>query len=473
MRAGAIPYAEPMLERDESSGDQSAAASAAGLDPARDAAIRRLARQANRYPDVEPGGPKTNGLDDRDAAFAHAIYDAAMRRMLTISAIVSPYLRMPFSELEPRAKGVVLAGAAQLLFLDRVPAHAVLNESVEWAKTTISPGVGSLVNAVLRRVAELREAAKVEKRPWTGSGSDLPRSDGTVLAMPTRVLLGDEWEVIARATSHPTAMIRRWSRLVGDTKAREIALHSLVEAPVIVNGEHAKSAVEWEGLTFVPHERAGFFAVEGPHAAVGEFLRSRRDVWAQDVSSARAVASVRDLSPKVVIDACAGRGTKTRQLAAVFPNARIIATDSDKPRVAALREATVHLPNVEVVEFEALAKMAGVAEIVLLDVPCSNTGVLARRIEAKYRAPGETGVNDLVVLQRRIVASALPLLGSGGMILYSTCSIEPEEDEDQVRALASEHRLSLRREEKHLPQGVPGGPATAYSDGSYSALLAK
>lgn len=462
-----------MPERDESSGDSLAAASGSGLDPARDAAIRRLARQAHRYPDVEPGGPKTQGLNDRDAAFAHAIYDAAMRRMLTISAIVSPFLRDPFAELEPRAKGVLLAGAAQLLFLDRVPAHAVLNESVEWAKRVIRPGMGAMVNAVLRRVAELREGARVDQRPWTGSGSDLPRSDGTVLAMPTRVLIGDEWEVIARATSHPTPLIRRWSRLVGDPKTREIALHSLVEAPVVINARHATLPVQWDGLTFLAHEQAGLFVAEGPHAAVGDFLRARRDVWAQDVSSARAVASVGDLTPKVVVDACAGRGTKTRQLAAMFRHAKVIATDSDRARVAALREATVHLANVEVVEFDALAKMAGVADLVLLDVPCSNTGVLARRIEAKYRVAGPTGLNDIVPLQRRIVASALPLLSPGGAILYSTCSIEPEEDEDQVRTLASEHRLSLRREEKHLPQGVPGGVSVRYSDGSYSALLAR
>jgi len=460
-----------MPARDESSGDHSAAASAAGLDPARDAAIRRLARQAHRYPDVEPGGPKTQGLGERDAAFAHAIYDAAMRRLLTITAIVSPYLRTPFAELEPRAKGVLLAGAAQILFLDRVPAHAVLNESVEWAKRVIRPGMGAMVNAVLRRVAELREGATVEARPWTGSGSDLPRSDGTVLKLPARVLLGDEWEVIARATSHPTPMIRRWSRMCGDPKTREIALHSLVEAPVVLNAEHATSPVAWDGLTFVPHDRPGFFVVEGPHATVGAFLHARRDVWAQDTSSARAVASVRDLVPRVVLDACAGRGTKTRQLAAIFPNARIIATDSDRARLVALREATAHLARVEVVEFEALARMSGVADLVLLDVPCSNTGVLARRVEAKYRVAGPTGLHDIVPLQRRIVASACPLLAPGGAILYSTCSVEPEEDEDQVRALASEHRLGLRREDKNLPSGVPGGPATSYADGSYSALL--
>lgn len=461
-----------MPELDESSGDRPPPASATALDPARDAAIRRLARQANRYPDVEPGGPKTAGLNDRDAAFAHAIYDAAMRRMLTISAILAPFLDAPFADLEPRAKAVLLAGSAQLLFLDRVPAHAVLNESVEWAKQVVRPGMGAMVNAILRRVAELREAAKVVARPWTGSGSELPRSDGTVLVLPQRVLLGDEWEVVARATSHPTAMIRRWSRRFGDPKAREIALHSLVESPVVLNAQHVASPLAWEGLAFTPHEQPGFFTVDGPHSAVGELLRMRRDIWAQDVSSARAIASIRDLTPKVIIDACAGRGTKTRQLAATFPAARIIATDSDRPRVAALREATAHLPNVEVVDFEALAKMSAVADLILLDVPCSNTGVLARRIEAKYRVPGDTGLSDIVPLQRRIVASALPLLASGGMILYSTCSIEIEEDEDQARALASAHRLSLRREERNLPQGTPGGTPSTYSDGSYSALLA-
>jgi 16S rRNA (cytosine967-C5)-methyltransferase len=182
---------------------------------------------------------------------------------------------------------------------------------------------------------------------------------------------------------------------------------------------------------------------------------------------------VTDLSPKLIVDACAGQGTKTRQLAETFPDAQIVATDIDHPRRAALEQAFAsgpHAERVTVIHHDRLDEWAGKADLVLLDVPCSNTGVLARRVEARYRAT-EAVVTELQSLQRQIVANAVKLLAPGGAILYSTCSLDPRENEDMVEWATRWHGFESTRMHRRMPSGGPGEADTTYSDGSFAALL--
>jgi 16S rRNA (cytosine967-C5)-methyltransferase len=178
-------------------------------------------------------------------------------------------------------------------------------------------------------------------------------------------------------------------------------------------------------------------------------------------------------SPALIVDACAGRGTKTRQLARAYPDARILATDTDARRRATLAEAFTGHPRVRVV---APAEVTGLArsraDLVVLDVPCSNTGVLARRVEARYRA-GDAVLSQLVGLQRTIMRDADPWLAAGGHILYSTCSLEPEENEQQTAWAASNLGWKVGFSRATLPVGVPGGPARDYRDGSFAAVLSR
>jgi len=191
----------------------------------------------------------------------------------------------------------------------------------------------------------------------------------------------------------------------------------------------------------------------------------------QDAGSSEAVLSVTDLRPRVIVDVCAGRGTKTRQLRALFPDARIVASEVDADRLADLRRAFAHDGRVEVMPAGRLVEHLGPSgDLVLLDVPCSNTGVLARRAEAKYRVD-RASLGRLVGVQRQIIADAIPVLAPSGSVLYSTCSLEREENEDQAGWAAQWHPLRPERERRSEPAGVPGeGPAT-YRDGSYSVLL--
>lgn len=439
-------------------------------DPARDAAYSHLAHQAARFPDLSIFGPDVSGLSPRDAAFAHAISDAAQRHWITLVYLLSVHMHRNWADNDPGLRGALLGGAAQILYLDRVPPHAVLDESVEWAKSRCHPSAGGVVNAILRKIAE--QLVSREPGPWRDEPGLFPMSDGRILRLKDAPLPENEQHRLSVASSCPLWLIQRWAEAFSPQTARDLALHAITQPPTILNVAHARSAIEpgATGLTFRPHEQQGSVVVEGPREALSELLTQRQDLWAQDPSSCLAVRSVADLTPRLVVDLCAGQGTKTRQLAATFPAARIVASDADPDRLLALKRLAQTSRQIEALELAALKHdFAGTADLVLLDVPCTNTGVLARRAEARYRGTPQQ-LARLVGVQRGILADALRLLKKGGRILYSTCSVEREENETQI-ASAPAMGFTPERVTRTMPVGRPGEDPTRYRDGAFSALL--
>lgn len=449
-------------------------------DAARDSIFRRLARQAHRFPELDVRPFEPAGLPPRDAAFAHAVHDAVMRRWLTLSNLVQGNLRQPFDDLEPRLRAALLAGAAQLLFLDSVPPHAAINHAVEWAKQRIRPGAGAMVNAVLRKTDALLqrdgEGRLATRDVYTGRRDELPLAGGRALALAAPALPEDEVERLAAAASVPVILLRRWLERLPMREVRGLALHALAHPPIILNTAHAAADLRADPL-LAPHDAPGHHVFTGTREQLIDLLQSRADTWVQDPASSLAVSSVFDLRPSLVLDLCAGQGTKTRQLAAAFPEATIVATDVSDARLATLRAVFAGSEQVRVVSpKQAREGNLARADLILLDVPCSNTGVLARRPEARYRFGPET-LASLIDTQRQIIADAIPLLAPGGSILYSTCSLEPEENQEQARWAAKWHAFAIRRENARPPHTVLSGggegAAAAYSDGSYAVLLSR
>jgi 16S rRNA (cytosine967-C5)-methyltransferase len=243
-------------------------------------------------------------------------------------------------------------------------------------------------------------------------------------------------------------------------------MHSLVHAPILVHGVDAPLA------SLEPHNQPGFFVFTGDRDQLTSLLAEHPNAIVQDPTSAAPIASTEHLSPapKTIIDYCAGRGTKARQLARCHPNARIIATDLDQARFEILKQQFRHDERISVVQFDAIRSFDGQADLLVLDVPCSNTGVLARRVEAKYRITPDV-IKKTVDLQRQIVADSIPLVARGGRVLYSTCSIEPAENQHVAEWIAKWHRMTIAHSESRLPEGLPGEPMSMYRDGGYFALL--
>ena len=430
---------------------------------ARHWAALRLARVAESFPNVEPPDNDLTGLSQPDAALALAIYRTSIQRWFTAQCVVERFLSKQSRRLEPPMQAVLMSGAAQLLFLDRLPAYAIVDETVELSRKLVRSNATGMVNAVLRQVDRLVKAGeRIEQ--WTPSADTVPLPGGGALRFKEPVLPDAETldKHLVAATSMPLRLVREWMQRFGQAQTQSLCLQAIENPPITVTVEPGFDFVAHKTLC-QPHQQDGFVVWIGPAEEMPGFLDQHPARRVQDVASTLAVASIREHKPRAILDYCAGMGTKTRQLALLHPDSRIDATDTHFGRREALRAATAQLPNVRVIEPDQAG--AEQYDLVLLDVPCSNTGVLARRPEARYRFSQQV-LGDLVKLQRQIVEQASAWVKPGGLLLYSTCSIEPPENRKQA-----DRRLRHGGELLHDHLQMPSGTGDTYTDGSYHALM--
>lgn len=450
--------------------------------------MSHLARQIRRFPRLELSGPDLPvSMDPRDAALAHAIYDAVVRRWTTLERLIAKKASKPLSSIDPPVRAALLAGTAQVVILDRIPTYAAVNHAVQWAKLNVNTGSGGFVNAVLHRICEslgtdltTPPAAVPLPADWTGSRRTIPLPGGTARILNEDLMPEEPDRRPAVSMGLPTALLTMLKATLGDDAAQAVALASLSNAPTVLNLAHAKLPVDSPDLT--PHAEAGHAVFTGSHTDLARLLKSRPDIWAQDAASSHTLRHAAQtleqagIKPVRILDLCAGQGTKTRQLAAMFKDASITATDTDERRLAVLSALFHGSPQVSVVrsqQLEALAKEAPF-DLILLDVPCSNTGVLSRRPEARHRYTVE-GVKELVALQRQIIARAVPLLApTASAIVYATCSLDPRENQQQVDwAVAEQHLRTLGPAVTTTPIAVPPADPAQARDGAFVQVLTK
>jgi 16S rRNA (cytosine967-C5)-methyltransferase len=480
---------------------------------ARYVAARAIAEAAKDFPDIDAQSINIDALDHREARLALAIHRTVLQRWLTIEYLLNGYLRKPLRTMEPALQGILLTAGAQLLFMDRLPAHAVVDESVKLARAQVREGASGLVNAVLRRISELPDSA-VRGKAWWPARDRLPLEDGFVplrdACLPAFApaalkenapdhAMHELEKHLSVAASQPVQLVRRWIKDHGARGAVAMCAHGVRTPPVVVAVEAGfdASREELEALgersaggdsdlntpLYAQHEEAGFVVWQGSHAQLTQFLRRHPARRVQDVTSSKAVGEAHRLlgeqaaTTRLIVDYCAGRGTKTRQLASLFPESAIVATDTDDDRRGVLHGSFSGIDRVRVVQMKAVAETvggwvagprAGGADLLLLDVPCTNTGVLARRPEARYRF-NEATLKSLVRLQRTIVEQSISLLRPGGMLVYSTCSTDAMENQEQTAWIVQQFGCELLHETVTLPHGT----GAAYRDGGYAAMLRK
>ncbi len=404
--------------------------------------VEALTTAAERFPRLGPMPLDTRQLSPRDAALALAIHRTCMQRWLTIEHLIDRFSHQPTAELEPAMRAVLLSGGAQLLFFDRLPDHAVVDESVKLARVMIRPGAGGMVNAVLRKLAQLIDSRTASAR-WSPAADRLPTENGYILLRQPALPAADDLPAhLSVATSHPRDLINRWAANFGIDRAAMFCRHGLRNPPTIVCTEQGN--ITWQAT----HGELVAFLDQDPRRRV------------QDPTAGLPAQATADLRPQIIIDYCAGLGTKTRQLAQAHPQAQVWATDTDAARLAELGRIFANHPQVKVARIDALPP----ADLVLLDVPCTNTGVLSRRPEARYRFTGDD-LARVARLQQSIFNAARPLLKPAGHLLYATCSLEPEENHHQSARFATAGLTLIK--ERFTP---PAEPAADYHDGGYFVL---
>jgi 16S rRNA (cytosine967-C5)-methyltransferase len=402
------------------------------VSPARRVAARVLQRvdTEGAFADLALDGEIERGqLESRDAALATEIVFGVLRWRRLLDAFLIPHSRRRLDHLDPAVLTILRMTAYQIVFLERIPAAAAVNDAVTLARPRAKPGTPEFVNAVLRSFA--RRGAG-ERRPV------LPR---------------DPLEQLAVRSSFPTWLAARWVARYGEDEAERLmrALNDrpplTVRANTLRTGREdlAKRLRTDEGLRAEPTR----YAPEGlavEHGVPPDRWRAFADgdVVPQDEASMLVAHLLAPEPGETIGDVCAAPGTKTTHLATLMHNTgRVIACDREPGRLALVRGSAVRL-GLSVVEtqegsVEAVApRFVGLCDRVLVDAPCSNLGVLRRNPDVKWRrAPDDLG--RARVLQQSILAAAATMVGPGGRLVYATCSLEPEENDEVTRAFLAAH----------------------------------
>ena len=393
--------------------------------PARDVAARVLERvetDASFADSVLEAELNSRRLEARDAALATELVYGALRWQGYLDWILAPHSRRRLPSLDPRVRVLLRMTAYQIAFLERVPAFAAVNDAVTLAPR--SPGVSAFVNAVLRSFAR-RGAREREPAP--------PRNP---------------IDALAARCSFPTWIVERWVVRYGRDEA-EALMRALNERPPltlranrlrITREELGRRLADEDGLDSRRTRLAPEGLVVGPGGAPGEWRAFADGGFAVQDEASMLIARL--LAPEpgaTVADVCAAPGTKTTHLAELMDNrGRILAFDREPTRLARVGEAAARL-GISIIDaregpVESLAKdFPAACDGVLVDAPCSNLGVLRRNPEVKWRRqPSDIALASQ--RQREILGSAAAMVRPGGRLVYATCSLEPEENDDVARA---------------------------------------
>jgi len=421
------------------------------------------------------------GVGPADAALATELTMGVLRWRRLLDFLLERHLNKPVERLDLPVALALRLGLYQLRFLDKVPARAAVNESVEMVKIARKSSAGTLVNAVLRRMA---------------AEADSPAEKFLPASAP-------EAERLSILHSHPTWMVKRWLSRLGE--ALTIALlQANNRAPRLScalqdesDREQVRSELEKTGMRIEPGMLLqNAFSVSGGSPARTQAFRAGK-ISIQDEAS-QAVPLLLGANPgDRVLDVCAAPGGKTPTLVrAAGRKGVIIAADRHAHRLRAMRSQfqRLGLEGVHLVELDATQPLPfrGAFDRVLVDAPCSGTGTLARHPEIRWRL-GEDRLAEFHLLQRQLLETALAVVAPGGRLVYSTCSIEPEENENVVDEVLQDARSVRRLEtieaaqilEPYLAPGVSAAeffgvdryfrtwPAVRHTDGFFAAILEK
>ena len=346
--------------------------------------------------------PEAAALEPRDRAFARLLAATVLRRQGELEHVLRAFLGKPLPKSSRRVWAILLAGAAQLLCLQTSP-HAAVDLAVEAVRRERhGAGFAGLANAVLRRVA--------------GQGPGLlAGQDGMQLNIPA-------W------------MWQRWETAYGADVARRIAQASLKEPPLDLSLKPGADAAAWAlrlggrllptgSIRLVAHGRVE----DLPGYAEGAW-------WVQGAAAALVARAAGDVAGRAVADLCAAPGGKTAALAAA--GAQVTAVDDAAGRLERLRQNLERLQlAAEVVVADVLGWTPGrTFDAVVLDAPCSGTGTISRHPDI-LRLKSAADVRRLADLQSRLLRNAAALVRPGGILVYATCSLEPEEGRGQIDAL--------------------------------------
>ena len=412
------------------------------------------------YADRVLASPLVSGLDMRDRMFVRETVLGLQRWKGRLDRIIDSFARKNPSGIDPEVYNVIRLGLYQILFMGSVPEWAAVNESVSLARKRRGKGAGGLVNAMLRRF--LRDGEP---------------------AYPVGLA-----ERYAIEYAHPEWLVRRWIAQFGDETAKCILEAGVQRHPVAlrikqgVSIEEVSAALGRRQIQTVPVGNMTGYLVAPKGEGLFDTPEFRKGtITVQDPSSGLATLLLNPAAGESVLDLCAAPGGKATHIADLMGNrGRILAVDINTARLNLVRDAAtrMNLSAVETVEGDALTFAPGETfDRVLADAPCTGTAVLAKRPDIKWRLC-EEDIGDIIQLQRGILENAAKLVKPGGVLVYSTCTLEAEENEETTAGFLQNHEeFEIERDSRfdhfEIDLGYRILPCDMHGSGAYAVKLRK
>jgi 16S rRNA (cytosine967-C5)-methyltransferase len=422
------------------------------IGPARVAAYDILTALSSGRSDLPGAIASTRGAlhDERDRALAAEIAAGVQRWRAALDHLIELFSKRPIARLDDEVLDILRLSAYQLLHLTRVPAAAVVDDAVNLAKRAGKTSASGLVNAVLRAIARARPGLPLPPRPAD------PGDRASALAYFSVTL------------SHPRWLAERWFDRVGFAAAERWLQFDNTVAPLTLRANRLRVApaelaarLEAENIALTP----GRFAPDALIVNTGHPLRGAglELGWfvVQDEASQLVALLAGDDPGRRVLDTCASPGGKTTTMAAMRPDALIVACDVREKRVDLLRRviAASGATNVRIVRADLLQPLPFSVQFdcVLVDAPCSGLGTLRRDPDIRWRRR-ESDLAPLAHAQRLMLRHASEAVAPGGRLVYATCSSEPEENDDVaadfLRDSDAFEAIDARRAAPRLPAAV-------------------
>jgi len=399
-------------------------------------------------------------LDPRDRRFTRELVYGMLRRRAWLDALLEARVKGGLARLEDEAVDLLRLGLYQLLYMRSVPAYAAIAQTVELAKRRQGIGAGRLTNAVLRRLDREQESLDVE--------------------MPA-----DPIDALALVESHPRWLVARWVARWGEDETRRLLQSNNAEAPLIARPVHAvreqvEAMLEGAGITVADAPLVNdSITLASPVSALTELGAFRQGLFhLQDPGSTLVVKYAAVPDGARVADVCAAPGGKSVEL--TRRASEVYASDLSFARMKRVVENMQRMELTSIHPYVADARRPAIraVDVVLIDAPCTGTGTFRRHPDARWRLK----TSDLAVMsamQREILRSAATLLAPGGLLIYSTCSLETEENDTQIERFLTEHK-EWRLEpppDGAVPNGVLDAgrlrvlPQRHGTDGAFAARL--
>jgi len=379
------------------------------ISPARAVAFDILLRveQQAAYASELLHSDRLDKLSPADRGLATEIVMGVLRWQSRLDSVIATSSSRPLSKLDPQVLIALRMATYQLMFLSRTPARAAIHDSVDLVKRAGKTSAAPFANAVLRKLSDSAKAAA--------------RAPADNLTVPE----------LSETYAHPEWLVGRWAVQLGVEKAAAICRHDqqVPATSIRIDGDSVTAELEDEGITLAH----GALLSSARTVIGGEITQTRAyregRVFIQDEASQLVAALVGKGSR--LLDCCAAPGSKTAAIASRNPTSEIVAVELHPHRAELLRRR-VQAANVQIITSDVLQLPPhGEFDRVLADVPCSGTGTLARNPEIKWRLKPQD-LSDLHTKQVSILRAALLHLARGGRAVYSTCSLEPEENQAVV-----------------------------------------